>query len=115
METTIENAILYIVSMGAPTALLIVVAIHYFRTRNRERMAIIEKGGELPQTSLLDLINRKTVLKTGLFLIGISFGVLAGWIMNLTIPEAASDEEFAFFITVPFFTGISLIVSYMIR
>jgi hypothetical protein len=115
MWTQIENIFLYILSMGAPTALLIVVVIQYFQTRHKERMAIIEKGGELPDASIVPVFQRKFLLKTGLFLIGISFGVLAAIILINLIPESKMEEETAYFITIPLFTGISLLVSYLIK
>jgi hypothetical protein len=117
MESTFENIVLYIVSMGAPTVLIIMLGLQYFKTRHRERMAIIEKGGELPKFTLNEFLSRSLVLKTGLFLIGISLGVLVGFhIIHYTkFAHLSGIEETAYFITIPFFTGIVMIVNYFIK
>ena len=115
MWTNIENIFLYALSMGAPTVLLIIVGIQYLKTRNMERMAIIEKGGELPKITLGDFFSPLLVLKSGLFLIGISLGVLTGFWLSHATRFVGIVEETAYFITIPFFTGITLILSYFIK
>ena len=62
----------------------------YFRARNRERMAMIEKGKDLDLSKMrFESVNRHWPLKLGLFLIGISLGLLIGHILerNLDINE----------------------------
>jgi len=115
MWTNIENIFLYTLSMGAPAVLLIIVSLSYLRTRHRERLAVIEKNGELPKTTIKEFFPKDLVLKVGLFLIGISFGILAGFIINHLIYDPHISEETAYFITIPFFTGLSLIFSYLIK
>ena len=117
MWTNIENIFLYIISMGAPSLVLIILGIHFLKSRSQERMAIIEKGGELPKINFSELFPSILILKTGLFLIGISLGVFTGFLLT-QLPrfvETGFEEVTAYFITIPFFTGISLIISYFIK
>jgi hypothetical protein len=114
MWTNIENIVLYAVSMGAPTLVLIIIGVQYLKSRHEERIRIIEKGGELPKITLGDFFSPLLVLKSGLFLIGVSLGVFAGFFLSRGTGFNISDET-AYFITIPLFTGITLILSYFIK
>ncbi len=79
----------------------------YWTTRSKVRLALIEKGVDAsifksnPQTS------RANLLKWGIFLIGLSVGVICGYALATVIDEVA-----AYFTMILFFGGVSLIVAY---
>jgi L-asparagine transporter-like permease len=83
----------------------------YFTTRNRERMAMIEKGAD---PSLFRNPNRggRSTLKFGLLFVGVSLGILMGAILTATIPGIL--EETANFSMIFLFGGIALIVSHVL-
>ncbi len=114
MWTNIENIFLYLISMGAPTIVIIIVGMQYLKSWHTERMAIIEKGGTPPKIAFGDFFTSLSVLKFGLFLIGVSLGVFAGFWLSRGTGFNISDET-AYFITIPLFTGITLILSYFIK
>ncbi|HAN77758.1 MAG TPA: hypothetical protein DCQ31_08290 [Bacteroidales bacterium] len=77
----------------------------YFVLRNRERLAMIERGAD---PSLFQTKSQNTYslgLRTALFLIGIGLGIFAGSIIDAyTILE----DETAYFGTIFLFGGLSL-------
>lgn len=82
----------------------------YLTTRNRERMALIEKGLGA------DIFNKKNSnilakisLKLGMFIMGIGLGVLAGHLLN----NAGLDDEVAYPSAICFFAGGALILYYV--
>ncbi len=78
----------------------------YFITRNKERMAMIEKGAD---PALFNNASKRkgTSLKSGMFLVGVALGILSGYILH---NYAGMDEEVSFFSMVFLFAGLSLIV-----
>jgi hypothetical protein len=89
----------------------------YFNTRNRERLALIEKGAD---ASLFHTPRTRTegtsfgkifnVLKVGLFLIGIGVGVAIGFFLGQAgMHEGASYPSMIFL-----FGGLGLVVYYLI-
>ncbi len=87
----------------------------FYTTRNKERIALIEKGadaslfntGKDAQTAGLN----KLTLKIGLLLVGIGLGIVAGAIfasMNV-FPE----EEAGYFSMIFIFGGLSLVLFYL--
>ena len=81
----------------------------YFTTRNRERMAMIEKGAD---PSLFRNPNRggRSTLKFGLLFVGVSLGILMGAVLTMSMP--ALREETANFSMIFLFGGIALIISH---
>ena len=82
----------------------------YFMTRNRERMALIEKGASA------DLFNRplkatKFWLKLGIMFIGIGLGIV---IANLFVSAHILAEEVAFPSMIFIFAGAGLVASHYI-
>lgn len=84
---------------------------YYIRTRNMERMALIEKGVDLsafykkPSTG-------NTALKYGILLIGLAFGLLFGYLLtriNLV------EETVAYFSMILLFGGGSLLLPTFLR
>jgi F0F1-type ATP synthase membrane subunit c/vacuolar-type H+-ATPase subunit K len=89
----------------------------YYTTRNKERLALIEKGAE---ASLFNtgkegksLINwGKFALKIGMLFMGIGLGIIAGAIL-----ESAAlfpSEEAGYFSMIFIFGGLALVLFYLI-
>jgi ABC-type Fe3+-siderophore transport system permease subunit len=81
----------------------------YFTNRNKERMALIEKGGNADMFRTKG--NRLSSLKWGMLLVGIGIGILFGNIIETT---TALEEETAYFSMIFLFGGIALISYYLI-
>ncbi|MGA1976456.1 MAG: DUF6249 domain-containing protein [Bacteroidales bacterium] len=88
----------------------------FFTTRSRERLSLIEKGAD---ASLFDTGKEnvrhlnwgKFTLKTGMFLIGIGIGIIAGSILDtLNIMQRGADYVSMIFL----FGGLSLVLFYII-
>ena len=109
MNTNLENSILYIFSIGGPTVFLIFVTYFITKMISKERQLLIEKGKEVPPLS--SFFTKIMILKIGMFLIGFALGMLAGIFLK---GFWGMDEGIAWAITIPLFTGFSLIVSYLI-
>ena len=83
----------------------------YFHTRNKERLALIEKGADA--SLFQSKRNYKMVtLKAGLFLTGIALGILLGNVLSET---TSLKEETAYFSMIFLCGGLSLILFYMIE
>lgn len=91
-----------------------IMYIHY-TTRNKERMALIEKGAD---ASLFNtgkegktFVNwNRFTLKVGMFFVGIGFGVIAGALLSsLDLMPAGPDYVSMIFL----FGGLSLVLFYI--
>lgn len=90
----------------------------YFTTRNRERLALIEKGadaslfntGKEPSQAGNTFSRIFSVLKIGLFLIGTGLGVLAGYLVSM----AGMEEGAAYPSMILLFGGIGLVVYHLL-
>ena len=84
----------------------------FLTTRNKERLALIEKGAD---ASLFNMGNKKGaypfVLNLALLAIGIGVGVLIGALLN----QAGMDEDIAFASCVFIFGGLGLVASFFIN
>ena len=80
----------------------------YFKTRNKERMALIEKGAHA------DLLSKKTTglgaLKIGMLLTGVALGIIFGHLMYV---HGGMDEEIAMPSMIFLMGGLSLISYYL--
>jgi hypothetical protein len=83
----------------------------YLTTRNRERMAMIEKGADPT------LFQRKPskhgnsgAIKLGMFLIGVALGILMGNVLDET---TSLKEEVSYFSMIFLFSGMSLVLYYI--
>lgn len=84
----------------------------YLSTRNKERLALIEKGADATLFKSGYKFNWKNFsLTTGLFLVGIGLGIMVGAILYNTIEM---DEGAAYTLSIFLFAGLSLIVNYLI-
>ena len=79
----------------------------YFKTRNQERMAMIEKGFELQEKRTKTYLT----LKTGIFFIGIALGLFFGYLLK---NNTEVDEVISYFVMVLLFGGISLVANHFI-
>jgi hypothetical protein len=74
----------------------------YWTTRTRERLALIDKGAD---ANIFKAKSSKyALLKWGIFLIGVSIGVITGYALANVI-----NEVVAFFTMIFFFGGLALI------
>ena len=84
----------------------------HLTTRNKERLAMIEKGvnPELFKTKP-EPDSGFVTIKSGLFLIGVGIGIIAGYFLK----ESGMDDSAAYFSMILLFGGIALVVSYFIQ
>jgi ABC-type Fe3+-siderophore transport system permease subunit len=84
----------------------------YLTTRNKERLALIEKGAssELFKTKAVPGSAYRS-FKLGLFLIGIALGIIAGYLLS----EGGMQEEPAYFSMIFLFGGIGLIAAFFLQ
>lgn len=84
----------------------------YVTTRNKERLALIEKGAD-PSLfkSKADVFSGYRTFKLGLFLVGIALGILAGYFLT----EGGMEEEPAYFAMIFLFGGLGLVVSFLLQ
>ena len=84
----------------------------YFTTRNKERLALIEKGADPALfKSNADGNSGHGTFKLGLFLVGISLGILCGYFLT----QRGMGEKPAYFSMIFLFGGIALVVSYFMQ
>jgi hypothetical protein len=84
----------------------------FFTTRNKERLALIEKGAN-PELfkSKAEPNSGHAIFKLGLFSIGIALGIVAGYFLS----AAGMNEVAAYFSMIFLFGGIGLVVSYLLQ
>jgi hypothetical protein len=94
-------------------ASVVLVLYIYYTNRNKERMALIEKGAD---ASLFKARPRTLpafpTLKLGMFLVGIGVGILMG---NIVETLTRLQPETAYFSMILLFGGASLIANFMIE
>ncbi len=83
----------------------------YLTTRNKERLALIEKGADPMLFKTKNTSSAFNTLKLGLFFIGIAVGIIGGYFLT----ESGMEEEPAYFSMIFLFGGISLAASYFIQ
>ncbi len=82
----------------------------YYTNRNKERMALIEKGAD---ATLFKTKGKKIpTLKLGMFLIGIGIGILMG---NVIAVSTTLEEPVAYFSMIFLFGGLSLVVNHLME
>jgi len=92
------------------------VYIHY-TTRNKERMALIEKGADASlfntgKEGKISISWGKFTLKAGMFLTGIGLGIIAGAILESA--SAFPSEVAGYFSMILIFGGLALVLFYLI-
>ncbi len=83
----------------------------YYSSRNKERLALIEKGAEAsifygPRSER----SGKWILKVGILAIGVALGVLVG----SALVSAGMDHEVAYPASIFLFAGIALVAAYFL-
>jgi len=93
-------------------ALLFASLYVHLTTRNKERLALIEKGAD-PELfkSKAEPDSGHKGIKVGLFLMGIAIGILAGYFLS----EAGMQETPAYFSMIFLFGGIALVISHYLQ
>ena len=89
----------------------------FFTTRNRERMALIEKGADASlfntgKTHVPWFNWGKFALKTGMLLIGVGFGIIAGALLDMA--EVFPTDASGYFSMIFIFGGLALVIFYLI-
>lgn len=80
-------------------------------SRNRERMALIERGADPTLFETQKKTSGSVVLKVGLFFLGIGFGVVVAYL--LSSGGGGMEEGAAYPAMIFIFGGIALIVSHL--
>lgn len=93
------------ISMFAATALILWI---YFTNRNKERMALIEKGADAGMFKSKG--NRLSALKWGMLFLGVGIGVLFG---NILAVYTNLEEAVSYISMIFLFGGISLILHHV--
>jgi len=102
-----DDFLVVLVIFAAIFGIVFVVA----QARNRERMAMIEKGVS-PKDFLTDRRpNSYGVLKWALLLVGVGFGLFIGSVLEA---YTSIHEEAAYFATALFFGGAGLFAAFLI-
>jgi hypothetical protein len=88
------------------------VAYFYYTTRNRERLALIEKNAD-PSIFKVEPVNilRKFSIKLGMLFMGGGLGVLVGNILTVT---TRLEEPVAYLSMIFMFAGAGLVASYFV-
>ena len=88
------------------------IAYFYYTTRNRERLALIEKNADpsILKTEPVTLF-KKLPIKLGMLFIGGGFGVLVGNILTVT---TRLEEPVAYLSMIFMFAGAGLVASYFV-
>ena len=80
--------------------------------RNKERMAMIDKGADPELFRSKFKISQYNMFKWGLLLVGIALGII---VANLLEEASVMNEEVAYPSMILLFGGFSLIASYLLR
>jgi hypothetical protein len=88
------------------------VAYFYYTTRNRERLALIEKNADASIFKVEPVnIFKKLSIKLGMLFIGGGFGVLVG---NILTVSTRLEEPVAYLSMIFMFAGAGLLASYFV-
>jgi hypothetical protein len=79
-------------------------------SRNRERMALIERGADPTLFEARKKVNNNGTMKVGLFFLGIGLGVVVGYLIS---SGGGMDEGAAYPSMIFIFGGLALIVSHL--
>jgi hypothetical protein len=92
-------------------ATIVLIVYIFYTNRNKERLALINKGigadilNRVPQASLM-------TFKIGFFLIGLGIGSLAG---NIMAVNTTLNEGVAYFSMIMLFGGLSLVIFHLLE
>lgn len=91
-------------------AMIFGIAYLGFTTRNRERMALIERGADPMLFENKKRAYSSGSLKVGLFLFGIGVGIVMGYLIS---SGGGMDEDSAYPAMIFVFGGLALIAAYL--
>ena len=91
-------------------AMIFGIAYLGFTTRNRERMALIERGADPTLFEARKKVNNNGTMKVGLFFLGIGLGVVVAYLVS---SGGGMDEGAAYPSMIFIFGGLALIVSHL--
>ncbi len=83
----------------------------FWTTRNKERLALIEKGADPTLFKTKSSGSSYSTFKYGLLFIGIALGIVSGYFLE----EAGMQEEAAYFSMIFLFGGIGLVVAFLLQ
>jgi len=86
------------------------IVFYYLHTRNRQRLAMLEKGVDPKSFYPKPTTNRYSSLKWALLMIGVGLGFLFGGILS----DFTGDEEPIFFAMILLFGGLGLLTYFFI-
>jgi len=84
----------------------------YFTTRNKERMALIEKGADPKLFKSEPKVSNYSNFKWGLFMVGVAIGVFLGVLFE---EYTNLDEGLMYISMILICGGIALILAYILR
>ncbi|MDF1546298.1 MAG: hypothetical protein P1P88_00660 [Bacteroidales bacterium] len=90
-------------------AAVVLIVYIFLSTRNKERMALIDKGADAKLFNTGK--NYFSALKIGMFFAGIGIGILVG---NIIAVSTTLEEEVAYFSMIFLFGGASLIAYHLL-
>lgn len=83
-----------------------------FSTRNKERLALIEKGADAKLFNTGKTYNFKNFfLSLGMFLIGVGLGIIGGALLKY---NTSLDQGSAYTLSIFFFAGLSLVIYFFV-
>jgi uncharacterized membrane protein YfcA len=91
-------------------ACIVLIIYIFFTSRNKERLALIEKGADASLFKIKGAFS--ATLKYGMFLMGVGIGILVG---NIVAVSTSLEEVVAYFSMILLFGGASLIAYYLIE
>lgn len=91
----------------------LIFGIYYLR--NKERMAMIERGFELQGTPPKKQDNTFFTLTFGLLLIGCGLGLFIAYLMDYFVFRISDDNPAIYFSLIAIFGGLGLFISYLIE
>jgi ABC-type Fe3+ transport system permease subunit len=84
----------------------------YFTTRNKERMALIEKGADPKLFKSEPKSSHYATFKWGLFMVGVALGIFLGVLFD---EYSSLDEVSMYFSMILICGGIALVLAYLLR
>ena len=103
-----EEVLIPIVVFGFAFATIYV----FLTIRNKERMALIEKGANAELFKGKPIPTQYLALKFGLFFVGIALGVLVGSLLDT---YTGLDEGPCYLFGIFFFGGLGLVAGYLLQ
>jgi hypothetical protein len=107
MDGNLVPIILFISMFGSAFGIVYVA----ITARNKERLALIEKGMDSSIFQTQETHGRYNALKWGLVIVGVGIGLIFGNIFDM---NGIMDEEVAYFAMTLVFGGLGLLVYYLL-